>query len=206
MKIYLLDEKKKITSSTELTVPRTRIGRDTENEISLTAAGISRFHAELTCDSGKWFINDLGSTNGTRVNNILIPNLYLLNEGDLIEIGDQRLRFGEPAPLTHTEVRNVSSLDAAAADTASLPSPDLFDPEKTTLNQPPFNGAETIKGQAPIFDEITAPPPFAPPSIIINLPQTGENDLRAATGGFVLEPVASGTDPSLSASVPFVMA
>ncbi|MDR1291362.1 MAG: FHA domain-containing protein, partial [Planctomycetaceae bacterium] len=51
-----------ITSDTEIT-----IGRAVENKISLLDDRCSRFHAKIYFDSGKWFLQDLGSRNGTSV-------------------------------------------------------------------------------------------------------------------------------------------
>ena len=44
------------------------IGRDSTNEIVINDAEISRRHARLTFQGGKYVLEDLGSTNGTFVN------------------------------------------------------------------------------------------------------------------------------------------
>jgi len=59
-------------------------------------AGVSREHCRLTCDSdGNWFIEDLGSANGTLVNDLkLAPNQILpLNRGCKIHCGQIWLQF-----------------------------------------------------------------------------------------------------------------
>ena len=59
-------------------------------------AKVSRRHARIRRDSGKYVIEDLGSTNGTFVNRgrRLIPgNAHLLNDGDEIIVGKTFLRF-----------------------------------------------------------------------------------------------------------------
>ncbi|MCZ6735007.1 MAG: FHA domain-containing protein, partial [Planctomycetota bacterium] len=43
------------------------IGRSSES-LPLTDSTVSRRHAELTPDDGKWFLRDLDSSNGTFVN------------------------------------------------------------------------------------------------------------------------------------------
>jgi len=59
-------------------------------------AKVSRRHARIRRDNGKYMIEDLGSTNGTFVNRgrRLIPgNAHLLNDGDEIIVGKTFLRF-----------------------------------------------------------------------------------------------------------------
>src|SRR5690242_18843628 len=45
------------------------LGRDQAVEIQLDDANISRRHAEISLEAGKAFVRDLGSRNGTLVNN-----------------------------------------------------------------------------------------------------------------------------------------
>lgn len=59
-------------------------------------AKVSRRHARIMRDAGEYFIEDLGSTNGTFVNRgrRLIPgNRQLLRDGDEIIVGKTFLRF-----------------------------------------------------------------------------------------------------------------
>lgn len=59
-------------------------------------AKVSRRHARIVYDHGKYLIEDLGSTNGTFVNRgrRLIPgNAHILNDGDEIIVGKTFLRF-----------------------------------------------------------------------------------------------------------------
>jgi putative nucleotidyltransferase with HDIG domain len=44
------------------------IGRDPENALVLEHSAISRFHCQITTESGRYFIRDLDSTNGTYLN------------------------------------------------------------------------------------------------------------------------------------------
>ncbi len=57
--------------------------------------GISRRHSRLTLHNGKWLINDLGSTNGTQLNNIkLTPGTAApLKNGDILQFGRMHLVF-----------------------------------------------------------------------------------------------------------------
>jgi serine/threonine-protein kinase len=88
-----------------LTTEESHIGRwDADNgifpDIDLDAfdpeAKVSRRHARIIFRDGKYFIEDLGSTNGTYVNRgrRLIPGTpHPLNDGDEIIVGKTFLRF-----------------------------------------------------------------------------------------------------------------
>lgn len=62
------------------------VGRGEENTVPLNAHGISRLHARMFLDDGVWHVEDLGSTNGTRVNNSRIERCAL-SDGDTVAFG-----------------------------------------------------------------------------------------------------------------------
>jgi len=68
------------------------IGRDSVNEIVINDAEISRRHARLTFQGGKYVLEDLGSTNGSRINGVRITSQEL-REGDDVSFGNTHLRF-----------------------------------------------------------------------------------------------------------------
>ena len=71
------------------------IGRETDNNIVIEADGLSRHHAKLIKQTdGNWLLKDLGSTNGCRVNEELIEGERLLENGDIVALGDQNFRVG----------------------------------------------------------------------------------------------------------------
>lgn len=63
------------------------IGRSTE-AVPLHDESVSRRHAELTPDEGRWWIRDLESSNGTWVNDHAIEDRTPLAPGDRIRCGD----------------------------------------------------------------------------------------------------------------------
>ncbi|MFT3921286.1 MAG: FHA domain-containing protein [Myxococcales bacterium] len=70
------------------------IGREATCRIAILDSTISRRHARIQCD-GEWVtIEDLGSSNGTRVNGILISGPHVLREGDRIGVGSCELVMG----------------------------------------------------------------------------------------------------------------
>ena len=76
-----------------LTSARMRIGRESTNDIVVRDINASRSHAELRLgQQGVWSISDLGSTNGTYVNDRKVSSCNL-SEGDRITIGTTLLTF-----------------------------------------------------------------------------------------------------------------
>jgi hypothetical protein len=71
---------------------RTRIGRSPDCEIFLDDVTVSRNHAVLVQENGKFRVEDQGSLNGTFVNRKRIDNAPLV-EGDELQIGKYRMTF-----------------------------------------------------------------------------------------------------------------
>jgi hypothetical protein len=65
------------------------IGRDSANGVAINDAEISRKHARLTFQGGKYVIEDLGSTNGTFVNGQRLSGPFVLKGGDVVSFGEQ---------------------------------------------------------------------------------------------------------------------
>ena len=69
------------------------IGRATTNRIVLRDELCSRNHCELYRNGASWILRDLGSRNGTMVNNGPVVGERELESGDLIQIGPYELGF-----------------------------------------------------------------------------------------------------------------
>jgi pSer/pThr/pTyr-binding forkhead associated (FHA) protein len=71
-----------------------KIGRDQTNHIPLTNDHyISRNHAWVLQMQGGYWIEDLGSTNGTMLNGELLRERQQINAGDLLTLGKTELVF-----------------------------------------------------------------------------------------------------------------
>src|ERR1041384_7412488 len=77
--------------------PVVDIGRDFSCKIVLEEPGVSRRHTMIQQKEAGIYISDLGSTNGTYVNNSRVTSEYRLKTGDRVEIGSVKLLF-ELAP------------------------------------------------------------------------------------------------------------
>lgn len=67
------------------------IGRDLANDIAIRDGQVSRYHLRLTLHGEDYHLEDLGSTNGTRVNGAPVSQRRRLNDGDVIALGDSIL-------------------------------------------------------------------------------------------------------------------
>jgi hypothetical protein len=72
------------------------IGRDVNNAVVVEDQFVSFEHAILTFRGRAWYVEDLGSTNGTFVNGSPIEGVQPLGFGDMIQIGQVRLRLERP--------------------------------------------------------------------------------------------------------------
>jgi pSer/pThr/pTyr-binding forkhead associated (FHA) protein len=64
-----------------------QIGRDSSCDITLSDTYVSQQHARITNRNGSWVIEDLGSTNGTYLNQRKVTVPTELAPGDSIRIG-----------------------------------------------------------------------------------------------------------------------
>lgn len=91
----------------------TRIGRSDQCEIVIPTNECSRIHARIWQKNGAWFVEDLGSSNGTLVNRFAIEKTMLRSRDD-ISIAGTPLRFllpHEPELSYHRTVEILASSD-----------------------------------------------------------------------------------------------
>jgi diguanylate cyclase (GGDEF)-like protein len=71
----------------------TVIGRNLEAQVPIEDDGVSREHARIERSGGEYFLQDLGSTNGTYLGDQRLGSRTLLVDGARILIGNTLLRF-----------------------------------------------------------------------------------------------------------------
>ncbi|MEX0700931.1 MAG: FHA domain-containing protein [Planctomycetales bacterium] len=84
----------------KLTLPAGTIvvGRDEECQIRLASSDVSRRHCALRTGPKGFVVQDLGSSNGTFVNNIPVQQELRLTTGDLLRIGPVEFRIADVEP------------------------------------------------------------------------------------------------------------
>ncbi len=70
-----------------------KVGRVEENDVIMVDPGISRSHVHVHGRRGVYLVEDLGSSNGTRLNGELIEGPEPLRDGDYIGVGQATLQF-----------------------------------------------------------------------------------------------------------------
>jgi len=91
------------------------IGREDDNTIRLNDESVSRFHAKIQSDGGRFILTDLDSTNGTRVNGHPM-HMRVLQLGDLVAVGRSLLIYGSEEEIlmkrTREELQNSGMLSS----------------------------------------------------------------------------------------------
>jgi two-component system, cell cycle response regulator len=108
--IHGLDLGRKYDLMRETTV----VGRSSKADIHIDQDAISRNHAKVTASGGRVTIKDLGSTNGTYVNDELLTDDYQLRNGDLVKIGRTIFKFiagGNIEAAYHDEIYRLTTVD-----------------------------------------------------------------------------------------------
>ena len=123
--------------------PRTIVGRQVEGTgLAILEPSVSRHHAHVTLDGDVWTVKDLGSANGTYLDDKLIDAPVVIHEGDRVRFGQIAFYFIEdvtrlPAPrMGRTATATIRPQDrpiAAAASTAPFP---FEQEEKTDVGLP----------------------------------------------------------------------
>jgi len=75
-----------------LSKPDIAIGRALDNDIVLEGSGVSRHHARITWESGRFVLTDRGSTNGTFACGRRVTR-HILSDGDELSFGEAHFIF-----------------------------------------------------------------------------------------------------------------
>jgi hypothetical protein len=81
-----------LPEASEIAQARLVIGRSSACQLVLADDTVSRRHAELRTDDGRWLLRDLGSSNGTWVNGRRVVEAEV-RPGDLVHLGGAQIRL-----------------------------------------------------------------------------------------------------------------
>ncbi len=104
----------RLTRRIDLARPVIRIGRDTANDVVLDDTEVSRRHARLEARGRSWVLMDVGSTNGTFLNDHELDGCVRLRGGDRLTIGSHIFKFltgDDVESAYHDEIYHLSITD-----------------------------------------------------------------------------------------------
>ncbi|NBV50585.1 FHA domain-containing protein [bacterium] len=92
------------------------LGRDLAADISIGETAISRRHTEFLISAAGVQVRDLGSTNGTFINDVRLSKdvVHTLNDGDLVRCGSTLLKFlkeGKIENIHYGKMYNLATQD-----------------------------------------------------------------------------------------------
>ena len=162
------------------------IGRASENDIVLQDTDASRQHALLYRSAQGHSIKDLGTSNGTLLNDERVGEPVLLTNKDVIKIGDLQITFiqtrKDPSSLG-LDVSYSSQLKGFASPANGA------DPGATTLGLSPNAAGDFSVGAVGAFDaepaEAQGPAPTRDLDLEFNDFVPGESKLPSAAAGTV---------------------
>jgi pSer/pThr/pTyr-binding forkhead associated (FHA) protein len=90
---FLVSRGPKAGSRYQLDPGKTSLGRHPESTIFFDDITVSRRHAEAEFDGSRVVVRDVGSLNGTYVNQKQVDSPVELHDGDVLQIGKFKLMF-----------------------------------------------------------------------------------------------------------------
>ena len=125
---------------------RITIGRSARNDLCIPDPFASRVHAEVRSEGDEYFLQDLGSANGTLYNGSVVDAQITLTRGGRIQIGETEIIFNDsPFPLSSGATMITDNSQSIPEATIALSSAD-----RTTSGLfEAIEGARTREDSAP---------------------------------------------------------
>jgi phosphoserine phosphatase RsbU/P len=101
---------------------RLRIGRFADSEIFIGESMVSRKHAEIYRADGKYYVQDVGSSNGTFLNGRRLTQPTEFSPGDTIAVGSTKIVYEGSEDMSFLKNQNGAEL-TAMVNLAAPPSP-----------------------------------------------------------------------------------
>lgn len=87
------------------------LGRDPICDIPVFDETVSAHHARLTYHHGQWWVEDLGSTNGTRLNQEMLTQPTVLTSDDEVSLGQTTLTISLATDALVSSTQHLRSKD-----------------------------------------------------------------------------------------------
>ncbi|MBN1515469.1 FHA domain-containing protein [Candidatus Sumerlaeota bacterium] len=140
------------------------IGRSRDNDIVIENLNVSRSHARIRVEGGKYILTDLNSSNGTLVNGERVTKTEL-SEGDVISVGRVEFRFTVPELMEDDTITSSVEIldDATAPKSSAMDSAPEAEAEAEAPEEPEGSGEIPPPPQAKLdYSDIQPAPPVEP--------------------------------------------
>ena len=107
-------------TSHELSEDVITIGRASDNMIQIDDGSVSGHHAQITAKGAEYYLTDLDSTNGTRVNGKQFVE-WQLEDGDKIRFGKIDAAYASDVPATQQPLPEAEEVPVAVAASSQRP-------------------------------------------------------------------------------------
>src|SRR5512135_3022459 len=87
------------------------IGRAVQCDIVIASKSVSREHLRIRRDGRRWFVDALGSTNGTWLNGERVIGSLALMDGDSLKVGDVTFIFHDPDTTSREYTNTIPDLE-----------------------------------------------------------------------------------------------
>src|SRR5436190_8955591 len=161
---------------------RLTIGRSARNDLCIPDPFASRVHAEVRNEGDEFFLQDLGSANGTLYNGSVVDAQVTLTRGGRIQIGETEIVFNDsPFPLSSGATMITDNSASIPEATIALSSAD-----RTTSGL-----FEAIEGARTQSDDATARHPAKQSDLLALISKVGVTLLASTTLHQTLEDIVS---------------
>lgn len=189
-----------------------RFGRTADNDVVVKDGSASRSHCRVFEEDHKYFLEDLKSANGTKINGALVSGTQQLFNGDTITIGDVAFTFTLPDATVMQPAYDGPPPPDVNATMIGVPSDLPVPPPSAPTGEPPPDANATMFGAPsgmPAPEEAPAEePPLDPNATFLKSPAELEAikaSWRQKTGGSkpaparpASNPVDNSTEPGMS--------
>jgi pSer/pThr/pTyr-binding forkhead associated (FHA) protein len=162
-KLLLVSEQLQTSQEVVFEKPRLTIGRKAGNDLHFNRAEISGTHAAFLSEDGNYFIQDLGSTNGTFMNGgqLVANQKYPLTPQDVVVIAPYRITLVVTPDMTKTFAES-SAFPAGRKESGTII--DVPGRGKTGVNVPGRVMTGTAEHEMPPIAAPSPAPAPAPPA------------------------------------------
>jgi pSer/pThr/pTyr-binding forkhead associated (FHA) protein len=203
MPTFTISVSNKVLGTYVVKKPLISLGRSRTNTISIASKAISRNHVRIELTPSGWTVTDLGSLNGTFLNDIRITSASL-SPGDKITVGAYNISFSPEPVYTGEESEQTPAITAEEAETsdADMRMDNIPVPPDTKMGITPVTAAKQAhdtavvaepaagdtatapaSSQQPLVEEVTERHPGpAPHEAATHVPPAQEEDAQQKRG------------------------